>query len=63
MNSDKRAYSVEGFCDAYGLRKSKVYQEIAAGKIAAVKFGARTLIPLEAADQWLKSLPTAQAAE
>jgi excisionase family DNA binding protein len=59
---DKKAYSVETFCDAYGLRKSKVYQEIKSGRLQAVMFGTRKLIPLEAADRWLKNLPTANGA-
>ena len=58
MNTDiKKAYSIESFCQAYEIGRSKAFQEIEAGRLRAVKSGARTLIPAEAADQWLKSLP------
>ena len=54
---DKRALTVEEFIAAYGIGRTTTYEEIAAGRLAAVKLGRRTIIPREAADAWLASLP------
>ena len=54
---DKRALTVEEFIAAYGIGRTTTYEEIAAGRLMAVKLGRRTIIPREAADAWLASLP------
>ena len=59
MNT-KLAYTIPGFCDASSLGRSKVYEEIAAGKLRAVKSGARTLITAEDGRAYIKSLPAVE---
>ena len=45
------------FCRAYKCGKSFFYNEVAAGRLTAVKAGRKTLVPVEAAEDWLKSCP------
>jgi excisionase family DNA binding protein len=52
-----RAFSISEFCRQYGIGRTNAYQEIAAGRLRAVKVGRRTLITQEAAEAWLTSLP------
>jgi excisionase family DNA binding protein len=53
----RRAFSVHEFCVRYGIGRTNAYQEIAAGRLRAVKVGRRTLIPYDAAEAWLAALP------
>jgi excisionase family DNA binding protein len=53
----KAALSIDEFCDSHGVGKTLAYQEINSGRLHAIKIGRRTLIPAEAAAQWLASLP------
>jgi excisionase family DNA binding protein len=57
MSTYKRALSIAEFARTYGICRSKVYAEIAAGHLHAVKSGHRTLIRTEDAEAWLQSLP------
>lgn len=60
----KAALSVEDFCNSYSVGKTTAYEEIAAGRLRAVKAGRRTLIPEQSAADWLKSLvPVSACAE
>ena len=52
-----RALRVSDACASLSISRSKLYLEVAAGRLRAVKCGSRTLIPAEAADAWLRSLP------
>ena len=56
--SPPRAMRVSEACASLSISKSKLYLEVAAGRLRAVKCGSRTLIPVEAADAWLRSLPS-----
>jgi len=56
-SADIGALSVEQFCHWAGIGRTKVYEEIDAGRLEAKKFGRRTIIPLEAAKRWLAALP------
>jgi hypothetical protein len=40
-----------------GIGRTKIYEEIAAGRLRAVNAGGRTLIPLTAAESWPACLP------
>jgi excisionase family DNA binding protein len=40
-----------------GIGVTKLYEEIKAGRLRALKFGNRTLITAEAQKEWLNSLP------
>ena len=54
---DVQARTVAGFCKAYGIGKTAVYELLATGKLRAVKAGTRTLILETSAKDWLSSLP------
>jgi excisionase family DNA binding protein len=52
----RRAFSIREFCLLYGIGRTNAYQEIAAGRLRAVKVGRRTLITNDAAESWLGGL-------
>ena len=62
MQIEKRAYSVDEFCQRYGVGRTTAYEEIKAGRLRVAKVGKRTLVTADAAELWLRNLPTAQAA-
>jgi excisionase family DNA binding protein len=51
------AFTINSFCVWAQLVRTKVYEEINAGKLYAVKVGGKTLIPRASAAEWLASLP------
>lgn len=53
---DVLSYSIPDFCRATGTSRSKAYEEIRAGRLRAIKFGARTLIRRQDAEAWLDQL-------
>lgn len=59
LPSDKLAYTVQGFCEALGIGKTKFYEEVAAGRIETVKIGARTLITVPTVRRYMASLEEA----
>jgi excisionase family DNA binding protein len=62
MSVEKRAFSVDEFCARYGVGRTTAYEEIKAKRLQVVKAGKRTLVTADAAESWLKNLPTSQAA-
>ena len=54
-----KAQTVNQFLATVPIGRTKLYEEIAAGRLVAVKVGKRTLIRAEDAEAWLKSLPVA----
>jgi hypothetical protein len=56
-DGDRRFYTIACFCRRYSVGKTAAYQLINAGLVQAVKYGARTLISLESAEAWARSLP------
>jgi excisionase family DNA binding protein len=56
MSIIKRALSITEFCHIYGIGRTRVYVEIKAGRLRAVKVGNRTLILIEDAERWASSL-------
>ena len=58
----RTALRVREACDSLSISRSKLYEEVAAGRIKALKAGSRTLIPVASIDAWLNSLPDAKAA-
>ena len=52
----KRMLTINEFVELYGIGRTKTYQEINSARLKALKCGRRTLIPLEAAEEWLCSL-------
>jgi len=53
----RRAYTIAQFSEAFGPGKTKIYEEINAGRLRAQKCGRRTIITAENAEAWLASLP------
>lgn len=58
----RAALSVNEACASLSISRSKLYEEVAAGRLKALKAGSRTLIPVASRDAWLNSLPDAKAA-
>ncbi len=56
--NQKLAYTVDEFCETFGVSRSLTYSELRAGRLTARKVGRRTLILKLDADAWLSSLPT-----
>lgn len=54
------AYDPESAARILGIGKTKLYQEINAGRILAKKVGRRTLIPVRALHDWIDNLETFQ---
>jgi len=50
------SYSINDFCRAAGIGRSKAYDEIKLGRLKARKCGKRTLIRRKDAEDWLNSL-------
>jgi len=55
----KPVLEMNTFCDEYETGRTKAYEEIASGRLKAIKLGSKTLIRREDAEAWLKSLPAA----
>lgn len=54
---DKRLMTVDEFCRAYAVGRTRTYALIKRGAIEAVKSGTRTLITVASADEWASGLP------
>jgi hypothetical protein len=52
----RRALTVKQFGADYGVGKTLTYSEIKAGRLRAVKVGAKTLILHEDSEAWARSL-------
>ncbi len=50
-------FSVADACYRLGIGRSTLYEEIAAGRLKAVKCGTRTLIPAASMEAWVDELP------
>lgn len=55
--NDVVAYSIDAAAKASHTGRTKLYAEIKAGRLKAIKLGKRTLITAEALAEWLRSLP------
>ncbi|HEV2561091.1 MAG TPA: helix-turn-helix domain-containing protein [Rhizomicrobium sp.] len=51
------AYTLSGFCKAFGVGRTFLYREIKAGRLSASKAGSKTLILRNEADKWARALP------
>jgi excisionase family DNA binding protein len=58
-----QAYAVKHFAADHGLSRSQVYELIYSGELRAVRSGKRILIPRQAAEEWLASLPEFEVAQ
>jgi excisionase family DNA binding protein len=50
------SYRISEFCQATGIGRSRLYEEIAAGRLRTVKFGRSTLVMAEDATAFLANL-------
>ena len=53
----RAALRVSEACASLSISRSKLYEELAAGRLKALKAGSRTLIPVSSIDAWLAQLP------
>ena len=58
-HTPKQAFAVKEFLAAYGIGRTKFYEEVKAGRLKTRKVGKRTLITRSDADAWLNNLPVA----
>ena len=56
------AYDIKGAIKEGNVGRSKIFEEISAGRLKARKVGRRTIILREDLVAWLAALPTRQAA-
>ncbi len=56
-DAPRGAFSVSDFCQWAGIGRTAFYEELKTGRLAAKKFGKRTLIPIAEAHRWLEGLP------
>ena len=57
VESDNIAFSVREASRLLGIGRATLYVAMSEGKIPAVKFGKRTLIPAQGLRDWFDSLP------
>ncbi len=60
QNHPALSYSINDFCQAVGIGRSKAYAEIRDGRLKSIKCGKRTLIRRKDAEAWLNSLEVSQ---
>lgn len=53
---ERKALSVTEFCLTYSLSRSKAFGLLAEGKLARYKVGRKTLIRIEDAEAWFRTL-------
>jgi excisionase family DNA binding protein len=58
----QRAMNIAEFCERYGTRRTKLYEELKSGRLRARKIGRRTIITEDDAEDWLRRLPVFEAA-
>ena len=57
----KLAYTISEFCAATGIGRTSIYEEIASGRLKAVKAAGRRLILHRDGEAWLQSCRDAAA--
>lgn len=55
------AYTLPEFLRAFGIGRTKFYEEVHAGRLKARKNGTRTIVLAADARAWLEALPQLQA--
>jgi len=58
MSTNQMSYTLDEAVKLTGLGKTRLYEELKAGRLKAVKIGRRTLVPHSNLQEWLKSLPS-----
>jgi excisionase family DNA binding protein len=60
---NKLSYSIAEATRAIGIGRSKLFQELAVGRLKAVKLGSRTLITHDELARYLDDLPAARTSK
>lgn len=55
--SEKIAYSIDDVITLTGIKRTKIYAEIKAGRLKIRKCGARTIVLAADLNRWLEALP------
>lgn len=55
---ERAAYSVNEMLEAYGIGRTKLYKEVAQGRLVARKLGIKTLFLAEDIEAWIRTWPT-----
>jgi hypothetical protein len=58
--SDKKAFSVNEFLDAFKIGRTRAYEEIASGRLVTYRVGRRRYISARAAEEWQRKLEQMQ---
>lgn len=56
--NQKRALSVDAFCDVYSVGRTLAYNQISIGRLQSFTIGRKRLISVEAAEAWLAGYAT-----
>ena len=56
--TERGGFSIPKYAEWANLGRSKIYEEIAAGRLVARKCGKRTIITYQDGQDYLQSLPT-----
>ena len=59
----KPAYTVNQFCEAFGVGRTRFYDLVNAGELKTRKNGGRTIVRGDDAQAWLDSLPAVEPKE
>ena len=59
----QRAYTIEEFCKAFRIGRTKAYEEINAGRLICVKVGSKSVVRADDAEKWLASLTSSHRKE
>jgi excisionase family DNA binding protein len=52
------SYTLDEAVKLTGIGKTRLYEELNAGRLKAVKIGRRTLVPHKSLQEWLQGLPS-----
>lgn len=58
----RQVLSIAEFCRAYGIGRTKVYEEIRQGRLRLHKIGKRSIIAVGDAEAWFKNLRVVEPA-
>lgn len=53
--NEKKALSVDAFCEIFSIGRTMAYEEMNAGRLKSIKVGRKRLIRAEAAEEWLQA--------
>ena len=55
--SNPKLLTIKGLCERYSVTRTRAYNMLADGKIAAVRLDGRTLVRTDSADAFFDALP------